>query len=363
MEVHVIKKGWVYRKSILWKARYSTIVDLEGSYFMNLFSDRMDGNPSVIIPLSESAEIEVLSQTNNLLEKIYPFKVTSQSQTHLLATKSFKEREEFVAAIRNIAGGRDKVAASILVNRDSAARLSDMKLSDSIPDNIECFTNQFYQESQIDANDNWDHEYQSLRTNFLTMRNSESLTALHQLKFKFRLSLEHFGKLLIDRLFNNPIPKNAENGWLFGQLFFYLAADYQNQKDDLVSKSHSQINLELSSTGLFSSTTTHLRSALMGSVEYKGFRVVGYANLPLKNAQIIHNASNSDHIFISKLNKTLSDVHLKPLVKNVQEYPDLEAYDANQNLYVVNLNCILPNMMYNNNIYSARPEFILKMQH
>ena len=360
MNVQVIKKGWVYKKSILWKSKYSTIVDLEGSYFMNLFSDRMDGNPSVIIPLNDKVQVDVLNHTNNMLEKIYPFKLTCQAQTYLLATKSLKEREEFVIAIRNITNtNANKHATSVLVNRDSAARLSDVKLNEPV-ENIEYFMNQFYQSSKIDVREPWDQEYQVARSHFLNEMSNESLTSLHQLKFKFRLSLEHFGKLLIDRLFNNPIPKNSENGWLLGQLFFYLAVDYQNSDPQNVNKSHQRINVELSSTGLFSSTSTAINSALMGSVEYKGFKIVGYAILPLNKN--IHSQTNYDDVFVNTFNNALEELHLKPLAKPAEDYPDLEAFDAanNKSPYVVNLNCILPKLKHNTHTYTARPEFLLK---
>eukprot|EP00835_Amoeboradix_gromovi_P004358 NODE_335_length_10686_cov_0.203363.p1 type:complete len:728 gc:universal NODE_335_length_10686_cov_0.203363:3632-1449(-) len=365
MKVEVIKKGWVYKKSILWKSRYSTIVDLEGSYFMNLFPDRMDGNPSVIIPLNENIEIEILSPTNNLLERIYPFKLKAQSHTHLIATKSLQEREEFVAAIRNISNKKEKNAASVLANRDSAARLSDVKLPEPAEntDNMDFYVNQFLKDSQINLKIDWDGKYQELRTRFLNELSCESLTDLHQLKFKFRLALEHFGKLLIDRMFNSPIPKNAQNGWLVGQLFFYLACEYLKQPDELISKAHQRINSELSSTGLFSSTNTSICSALMGSVEYKGFKIVGYATLPFKEAKAIHNKTHSDNEFTNLFNLAMAELHLKPLDSSGNsDYLDLEGFTSKSEFYVVNLNSILPSMVYKNAVHVARPEFVLKQR-
>ncbi|KAI9139390.1 clustered mitochondria-domain-containing protein [Paraphysoderma sedebokerense] len=107
----------------------------------------------------------------------------------------------------------------------------------------------------------------------------------------FREVAQYYGQKIIDEYHLKSISKQGEKQpgtWLHGQILFYLASDFDDESLEQIESSFRKTSLEL--LGI-NSVNKHqqsdLHTALMCLIDYKGFRLVAYAVMPLEDKKTL----------------------------------------------------------------------------
>jgi len=69
--------------------------------------------------------------------------------------------------------------------------------------------------------------------------------------------------------------------FLFGDIFFHFAADYDEDDSEMIDMLCRKTNHELKAINAINATSSDIHTTLMTLIDYKGFRLVAYAVMPL----------------------------------------------------------------------------------
>ncbi|TPX48024.1 hypothetical protein SeMB42_g02028 [Synchytrium endobioticum] len=197
-------------------------------------------------------------------------------------------------------------------------------------------------------------------------------------------------------------PHAADNGsrgppsWLEGEIFFHFIADYEADGEDEILLAHKRASQELLGLDAINRTSDGLfGTPLMCLIDYKGFRIVAFASMPLEdaNARILDLAADvprTDDGVLQRLGRVSARLNLKPHLavvggREVVRVPtsvsmEVHYHAPSQVYYAMNIADLFPHdvgvrasdettgfMHTNNKVVNLskklRPEFVEKYLH
>ncbi|TPX34212.1 hypothetical protein SmJEL517_g03125 [Synchytrium microbalum] len=118
----------------------------------------------------------------------------------------------------------------------------------------------------------------------------------------------------------SPPVQNAAGppSWLEGEMFFHFVADYEADGDDEILLAHKRASQELLGIDAMNKTCDGLfGTPLMCLIDYKGFRIVAFATMPLEdaNARVLDLTAEiprTDDGVLQRLSRVAARLNLKP---------------------------------------------------
>ncbi|KAJ3327351.1 hypothetical protein HDU93_002021, partial [Gonapodya sp. JEL0774] len=180
-------------------------------------------------------------------------------------------------------------------------------------------------------------------------------------------------KRIIDEFHLKPVDESPETAgtYVFGDILFQFAATYS---DDFwaIYAAHAKSNSELRALNALNGANLGLNTALLAAVEYKGFRVVAYAIMPLEDKTLVRlgvdrEATESLSHIGQALNLSRSVDDKKDTTYQLPETIEVYRGQLPGSFYVLNLADLFPADPATTNVGDLargdrrlRPEFIVK---
>lgn len=137
--------------------------------------------------------------------------------------------------------------------------------------------------------DPWDAEYQQLCSSINRQTDGQTAMNLRIAEYtgNFRDLAVLFGKKIIDQL---HIRKNNANEddmglpetFIYGDILFHFAANYEEEDANAIEEFEKKTSNELKVIRAVRQAACEVNTALMCLIDYKGFRLVAYAAMPLE---------------------------------------------------------------------------------
>eukprot|EP00833_Pecoramyces_ruminatium_P009488 jgi/Orpsp1_1/1183520/evm.model.c7180000085586.1 len=137
--------------------------------------------------------------------------------------------------------------------------------------------------------DKWNDKYQSI----ISMSEEDKDNTFLQMNIKiceligaFQEASQFYGRKIIDELHSsnghvNQTELSAPRKYLYGEIFFQFATDYESDDLNIINTEVSKTNQELKAINAINKLKSDVCTSLFCLVDYKGFRLVACALMPL----------------------------------------------------------------------------------
>ncbi|KXS11135.1 hypothetical protein M427DRAFT_36322 [Gonapodya prolifera JEL478] len=283
----VVKQGWIDKRgarnpfsNLLWKPKWAVLVD--NPPLLLLYDNRDAPQPKHAVVVDTISSIDrlddeqhggALSVARRLLMgpgKSGAFVVVSQRR------KSFNNRPILTSTdLASLRSSEPKTGTSSTRRRSrSASRRRGSSVSAS---GLTAADSEFIEGT-------WNDRYQAILGQACANVGEEMQrdVKICELIGSFQEVVRAHVKRIVDEFHLKPVDESPETAgtYVFGDILFQFGATYS---DDFWSiyTAHAKSNSEIRAVHAINGTGVRLHTALMAVVEYKGFRVVAYAIMPL----------------------------------------------------------------------------------
>ncbi|ORX60851.1 PH-domain-containing protein [Piromyces finnis] len=155
----------------------------------------------------------------------------------------------------------------------------------------------------LNPGDKWNEKYQQLisitdndRDNTFLQKNIK----ICELVGAFQEASQYYGRKIIDELHsssnNSDSIDSSPKKYLYGEIFFQFATDYENEDINVINAEVSKTNQELKAINAINKLKSDVCTALFCLVDYKGFRLVACALMPLdENNSLLFDLTSEEH--------------------------------------------------------------------
>jgi tetratricopeptide (TPR) repeat protein len=162
-------------------------------------------------------------------------------------------------------------------------RLEDFKRKNELSNNPK--TKDF-----LNPGDKWNEKYQ----NIISLNEEDKDNTFLQMNIRiyeligaFQEASQYYGRKIIDELHSSnkhdqqQADVSSPRKYLYGEIFFQFATDYENEDSNVINAELSKTNQELKAINAINKLKSDVCTSLFCLVDYKGFRLVACALMPL----------------------------------------------------------------------------------
>jgi len=209
------------------------------------------------------------------------------------------------------------------LNRPSAQLITATQRMEDFKKKYESYNNQ-KANNFLNPGDKWNDKYQSI----ISMSEEDKDNTFLQMNIKiceligaFQEASQFYGRKIIDELHSsnghvNQTELSAPRKYLYGEIFFQFATDYESDDLNIINTEVSKTNQELKAINAINKLKSDVCTSLFCLVDYKGFRLVACALMPLdeKNSLLFDLTTEEhkvDNNAICKINEIGNKLNLK----------------------------------------------------